>query len=104
MSKKLSQLFFDFPLSVPARIPDAEITGIAIDNRAVKPGYLFVAMRGGSTDGHNYIQKAIENGASAVVGERTISGLAVPYMRLENSRQALTFLAAAFYDFPARCN
>lgn len=102
MPKKLSQLFVDFPLPVPAQIPDAEITGIAIDNRAVKPGYLFVAMRGGSTDGHNYIQKAIENGASAVVGERDISGLTVPYVRLENSRQALTFLAAAFYDFPAR--
>ena len=102
MPKKLSQLFFDFPLPVPTRIPDAEITGIAIDNRAVKPGYLFVAMRGGSTDGHNYIQKAIDNGAAAVVGDKDISGLAVPYMRLENSRQALTFLAAAFYDFPAR--
>ena len=102
MPKKLSQLFFDFPLPVPTRIPDAEITGIAIDNRAVKPGYLFVAMRGGSTDGHNYIQKAIDNGAAAVVGDKNISGLAVPYMRLENSRQALTFLAAAFYDFPAR--
>ncbi len=102
MSKKLSQLFVDFPLPAPAQIPDTEITGIAIDNRAVKPGYLFVARQGGSVDGHNYIQKAIDNGAAAVVGERDISGLAVPYIRLENSRQALTFMAAAFYNFPAR--
>ena len=102
MSKKLSQLFVDFPLPAPAQIPDTEITGIAIDNRAVKPGYLFVARQGGSVDGHNYIQKAIDNGAAAVVGERDISGLAVPYIRLANSRQALTFIAAAFYDFPAR--
>ena len=102
MSKKLSQLFVDFPLPAPAQIPDTEITGIAIDNRAVKPGYLFVARQGGSVDGHNYIQKAIDSGAAAVVGERDISGLAVPYIRLENSRQALTYLAAAFYDFPAR--
>ena len=102
MSKKLSQLFVDFPLPAPAQIPDTEITGMAIDNRAVKPGYLFVARQGGSADGHTYIQKAIDNGAAAVVGERDISGLAVPYIRLENSRQALTYLAAAFYDFPAR--
>ena len=102
MSKKLSQLFVDFPLPAPAQIPDTEITGIAIDNRAVKPGYLFVARQGGSVDGHNYIQKAIDNGAAAVVGERDISGLAVPYIRLANSRQALTFMAAAFYNFPAR--
>lgn len=102
MSKKLSQLFIDFPFFCPAQIPATEIAGIAIDNRAVKPGYLFVARQGGSLDGHAYIQKAIDNGASAVVGERDISGLSVPYIRLENSRQALTFLAAAFYDFPAR--
>ena len=65
----LKNLFVDFPLSQPEHIPDAEITGIAIDSRAVKPGYLFVAMKGGFADGHNYIQKAFENGASAVVGE-----------------------------------
>jgi UDP-N-acetylmuramoyl-L-alanyl-D-glutamate--2,6-diaminopimelate ligase len=102
MYKKLSQLFVDFPFPCPSQIPNTEIEGIAIDNRAVKPGYLFVAMQGGSVDGHNYIQKAIDNGASAIVGDRDISGLSVPYIRLENSRQVLTFLAAAFYDWPAR--
>jgi len=102
MSKKLSQLFVDFPFSFPAQIPDVEIAGIAIDNRVVKAGYLFVARQGASMDGHDYIQKAIDNGASAIVGERDVSGLSVPYIRLENSRQALTYLAAAFYDFPAR--
>ena len=66
---QLKDLFIDFPFPVPQNIPDVEITGIAIDSRAVKPGYLFVAMRGGSADGHNYIPKAIENGAAAVVGE-----------------------------------
>jgi UDP-N-acetylmuramoyl-L-alanyl-D-glutamate--2,6-diaminopimelate ligase len=102
MSKKLSQLFVDFPFSFPAQIPDVGIAGIAIDSRTIKPGYLFVAMQGGSVDGHTYIQKAIDNGASAVLGDRDISGLSVPYIRLENSRQALTYLAAAFYDWPAR--
>jgi len=102
MPKKLSQLFTDFPFSHSSQIPDVEIDGIAIDSRAVKSGYLFVAMQGGSVDGHTYIQKAIDNGASAVIGDRDISGLSVPYIRLENSRQALTYLAAAFYDWPAR--
>ena len=102
MSKKLSQLFIDFPFSCPSQIPETEIDGITIDSRTIKPGYLFVAMQGGSLDGHTYIQKAIDNGASAVVGDRDISGLSVPYIRLENSRQALTYLAAAFYDWPAR--
>jgi UDP-N-acetylmuramoyl-L-alanyl-D-glutamate--2,6-diaminopimelate ligase len=104
MPKKLSKLFVDFPFLVPAQISDVEVTGIAIDSRAVKPGDLFVAMRGESVDGHNYIQKAIDNGASAIVGDQEFVGRIdnPPYIRLENSRQALTWLAAAFYNWPAR--
>lgn len=101
MKKKLSDLFIDFPLSRPSNFPDVEITGIAIDNRAVKPGYLFVAMKGGFADGHDYIPKAIENGAAAIIGDRDVSGLNVPYIRLANPRQSLTWLAAAFYNWPA---
>jgi UDP-N-acetylmuramoyl-L-alanyl-D-glutamate--2,6-diaminopimelate ligase len=82
--------------------PDALINGISIDSRAVQPGQLFVAMTGGTTDGHNYIQKAIDNGAVAVVGEKDLSGLSVPYIRLENTRQALTWMAGAFHDWPGR--
>ena len=98
----LKKLFVDFPLSSPAAIPDVEVSGIAIDSRAVKPGYLFVAMRGGSVDGHDYIQKAVDSGAAAIIGDRDLSGLSIPYIRLENPRQALTWLAAAYYNWPAR--
>jgi len=102
MPKKLSQLFIDFSLPDPSQISDVEINGIAVDNRAVKPGNLFVAMQGGNVDGHNYIQKAIDSGAAAIIGDKDLNGLSVPYIRLENSRQALTWLAAAFYNWPAR--
>jgi len=102
MPKKLSQLFTDFPFPFPPQIPDVDISGISIDSRGVKPGYLFVAMQGGSVDGHSYIQKAIDSGASAIVGDRDMSGFSVPYIRLENPRQALTYLSASFYDWPAR--
>ena len=98
----LNKLFVDFPQSYSASTPNVDINGIAIDSRAVKPGHLFVAMHGGAVDGHDYIQKAIDNGAVAVVGDRNLSGLSVPYVQLEDSRQALTFLAAAFYNWPAR--
>jgi UDP-N-acetylmuramoyl-L-alanyl-D-glutamate--2,6-diaminopimelate ligase len=98
---QLKNLFVDFPFSIPENIPDVEITGIAIDSRAVKPGYLFVAMQGGSVDGHTYISKAIENGAAAIIGD--VGRAESPtYIGLENPRQALTFLAAAFYNWPAR--
>jgi UDP-N-acetylmuramoyl-L-alanyl-D-glutamate--2,6-diaminopimelate ligase len=98
----LQKIFSDIPFPAPSNIPDVEISGIAIDSRAVQPGYLFVAMKGGFADGHDFIQKAIQAGAAAVVGEREISGLSVPYIALENPRQALTWLAAAFYNWPAR--
>src|SRR5687768_15045871 len=82
--------------------PDLSITGIAMDNRKVQPGDLFVAMKGGSADGHDFIPDAIEHGAAAVVGERELAGLTVPYIRVENSRRALTYLAAAFYGNPGK--
>ena len=106
MDKKIvtfEKLFTDFPFPyLPSNLPDLPITGITLDSRAVKPGHLFVAMQGGSVDGHDFILKAVENGASAVVGEKEIKRLSVPYIKLENSRQALTWLSAAYYDWPGR--
>ena len=100
---QLTKLFAEIPgarISHPQS--DPEITGIAIDSRAVKPGYLFVAMKGGNVDGHEFIQKAMDNGAAAVAGDRDISGISVPYIRLENARRSLTWIAAAFYEWPGR--
>jgi len=98
----LKNLFIDFPFSHPENIPDVEINSIVIDSRVVKPGNLFVAMRGHGADGHNYIQKAIDNGAAAIIGDREMDQLTVPYIQLDNTRHALTWLAAAFQGFPAR--
>jgi UDP-N-acetylmuramoyl-L-alanyl-D-glutamate--2,6-diaminopimelate ligase len=58
-------------------------------------------MQGGSVDGHNYIPKAIENGAVAIIGDIGRDSSKI-YIGLENPRQALTFLAAAFYNWPGR--
>jgi UDP-N-acetylmuramoyl-L-alanyl-D-glutamate--2,6-diaminopimelate ligase len=99
--KSLQYIFAQLPLPFSmANIPDISITGISIDSRLVKPGHLFVVMKGGNVDAHDYIPKAIENGAAAVVGDRELSGLSVPYIRLDNARRALTWIAAAFYDWP----
>jgi len=99
----LRRLFSEVPFVFsPAQIPAVPITGIAIDNRNLKPGNLFVAMRGGSADGHDFIENAIERGAHAVVCEKEITGLPVPCIRVQNSRQSLSWLAAAFYDNPGR--
>ncbi len=102
-SKSLKTIFAELPGPFhQAHAPDVPITGISIDSRAVQPGHLFVAMKGGAADGQTYIPKAIENGAAAVVGEREMTGLAIPYVRLDDSRRALTWIAAAFHDWPGR--
>ncbi len=49
---------------------DREITGVRYDSRRVMPGNLFVAVRGGTFDGHSFIEQAVEKGAVAVVGEQ----------------------------------
>ena len=101
--KSLQHIFAEIPLPFcMVNVPNIPITGISIDSRSVEPGHLFVAMKGGSADGHDYISKAIKNGAVAVVGERGINELSVPYIRLEASRRALTWIAASFYNWPGR--
>ena len=99
LHKILSEIPFPYEA---ARLPDLQVTGIALDSRQVKPGFLFVAERGASVDGHDFIPNAIQNGAVAVAGDRPITGLAVPYIRLNDAREALTWLSAAFYDWPGR--
>jgi UDP-N-acetylmuramoyl-L-alanyl-D-glutamate--2,6-diaminopimelate ligase len=103
LRKTLRQLFEDIPVEVHLEsILEILVTGIAHDSRRVEPGNLFVALVGGSFDGHNYIDQAIQKGACAVVGTRTITDLAVPYVQVSDSRPTLAYLAASFYNFPAR--
>ena len=106
MPKNLAEIFSQILISLLNQ-PDltfTSITGIALDSRQVKPGNLFVALTGGSTDGHHYISAAIEKGAVAIVGSRPAEefDLAIPYLQVSDTRVALAWLSAAFYDFPAR--
>ena len=54
---------------------DFEFTGVTTDSRAVKPGELFVALKGDNFDGHDYCAKAVELGAAGVVVSHEVSGL-----------------------------
>ncbi|MFZ6031282.1 MAG: UDP-N-acetylmuramoyl-L-alanyl-D-glutamate--2,6-diaminopimelate ligase [Chloroflexota bacterium] len=98
----LASLFDTFPLPIHSPVPNTSITGIAIDSRKVRPGDLFIVLSGPPTDGHRFVPDAIARGAAAVVGSEALEGLAVPYIRVSNSRQAATYLAAAFYGWPGK--
>ena len=78
---------------------EAEIGEVRYDSRAVGKGDLFVAIRGYATDGHKYIEKALEQGAAAVVCEEAPEG--VPAVVVENSRKALAEIAANRFGHPA---
>jgi UDP-N-acetylmuramoyl-L-alanyl-D-glutamate--2,6-diaminopimelate ligase len=84
------------------QLPDTSITGIASDSRQIRVGDLFVAISGGTFDGHRFIPDVIERGAAAIVGEQALQGFEVPYIQVSNSRRVLPLLAAAFYGYPAR--
>jgi UDP-N-acetylmuramoyl-L-alanyl-D-glutamate--2,6-diaminopimelate ligase len=102
--QNLAELFLKIhvPVVAPAELPAVAITGITNDSRAVQSGYLFVAQKGGSQDGHSFIPQVVKSGAAAVVGTEPLTDVGVPYVQVEDSRLALAHLSAAFHGFPAR--
>jgi UDP-N-acetylmuramoyl-L-alanyl-D-glutamate--2,6-diaminopimelate ligase len=79
------------------------ITGIALDSRLVQPGFLFVAVSGTQTDGHDFIDKAIAAGAAAVVFQKPV---AIPgqvaAIQVKDSAEALALIACSWYEHPSR--
>lgn len=88
---------------VLAQSGDASVTGVEYDSRKVKPGGLFVAMRGETSDGNRYIDQAIQQGAVAVVtdsaSETPRSGVA--WAEVPHGRRGLARVSANFYGQPA---
>lgn len=102
MPQSLQNLLYKVPLQATAGNTDTVITELLIDSRKVKAGALFVAMRGTQVDGHTFIPKAIEMGASAILCEEIPTALAenVAYVQVQDSAIALGLIAANFYGNP----
>lgn len=77
------------------------IAGLDYDSRRVKPGWCFVAMRGESTDGNQFIDKALESGAAAIVSDSLPPRPGLAWAQVEHGRRALARLSANFYGRPA---
>ena len=91
------------PLNVTGAL-DKDIKGIEIDSRKVGEGFLFVAMRGTQVDGHQFIDKAIALGATAVVCETLPEEVKaeVTYIEVKDSEDAVGPVATAFYGEPSK--
>lgn len=79
-----------------------EITGVACDSREVKPGFVFVAIPGTKSDGHDFVDTAIANGAVAIVSQRPAGPHNFPNLVVPFPAVTLSALAAEFYDHPSR--
>ncbi|MFR9295586.1 MAG: Mur ligase family protein, partial [Turicibacter sanguinis] len=79
---------------------DFEVTGIATDNRQVKPGDLFVCIKGYTVDGHRFAKSAEEAGAVAIVGEYELENIAIPQIIVKDTAVELPRLAHLMFNKP----
>ncbi len=104
MSSRLSDLLRNIPKHEISGPADPAIFGLAYDSRYVKPGYLFFALEGLHSDGHDFIEKALDAGAVAVLHAKDLGTYrpGATYVRVPDSRFALSPAADAFYGHPSR--
>ena len=100
----LSELLNDLKPTSIVGSTDIDITGVNIDSRRIKDGHLFVAMKGTQVDGHQFIPKAIQLGAKAVLCEDmpTEKAEGVCYIQVPSTEDAVGPVATAFYGHPSR--
>jgi len=85
------------------------VTGVEYDSRRVRRGAVFVAMKGGSTDGNRYVEKAIAAGALGIITDSApkfdhllVFETGLPVLEVEHGRRALAQASAAFFGHPER--
>lgn len=105
---RLSEVIKGIKTSGHGVLTDTEITGISYDSRKTGQGHLFIATRGETVDGHDFIGQAISRGAAAVVCETMpLSGgigagtCGVPFVIVDDSREALALISNNFFNRPS---
>ena len=100
------KIFKDVDYEVIKEGKDFEIKGIEYDSRKIKESFVFVAMTGSSVDGHNFIQKAIDNGAKIIICEKNVDVARyeeaddVTFALVKDIRKKLGTIASNYYDYP----
>ncbi len=95
---KLSELFKGYKIE---NFFDFEVEGIAYDSREVKNNFVFFAIEGEKSDGHNFVNDAIKNGAKAIVVQRKLN-VNINQIVVENTRKVLSKISSKFYNYPSR--
>ncbi len=88
--------------SGPAEVDAQPITGISHDSRRVRPGHLFVALKGQHADGHDHLAEAAAKGAVAALVDHPVDDAPLPLVVVPATRPALADLSCAFYENPSQ--
>lgn len=101
--KNLQDILYKVSLQMVVGGTDIEINRLTFDSRDVDANTLFVAVKGTRVDGHDYIQEAIANGATAIICEQIpeVTAESVSYVKVNDSARALGVVASNFYDNPS---
>ena len=104
INRRLSHLIADIPDAVKRGSKDPLITAIVFDSRSVEKGAVFFALKGVHFDGHQFIEKALDAGAIAVVHSEPLEQDRpdIAYVRVRDTRAALSPVSAAFWGRPSR--
>lgn len=100
---ELKDILYKVTINAVVGRTDVRINVIDFDSRNTAQGDVFVAIKGSVTDGHHYIDLAIEKGAVAIVCETLPENIknGITYIEVESASKALAFMAANFYHNPS---
>lgn len=100
---KLSKLLEKLEYTVLAGNTDIEISTLVYDSRKVQKDSVFVCISGSVRDAHEFIPDVVKNGAAAVIVEKDVTPVdGVTYIKVEDTRLALAYMSAAYFDYPAK--
>ena len=102
MKKSLNSIINNIGIDNQNILHDIDITGVSMNSKSIDEGNIFVAIKGLSSDGHDFIDQAINSGASAIVTNGCDLGpLPVPQIEVDDTRKALSAIAAEYYGRPS---
>ena len=102
--KQLQDILFSIQPVKTSGKTEVAIKTIQYDSRQVKPGDLFIALKGVQTDGHRFIDQAVKNGAKVIMVEEWQENIPENVLQIQvpDTHTALAFMASAYYDHPSQ--
>jgi len=100
--KELKEILYKVKITKVIGSTTIGVSKLCIDSRQIKPNDLFIAIKGNTIDGHNFINKAIELGAKSIICECLPSEIidGITYLEVNCSREALSITSANYFDNP----